>query len=98
MDRSKPTKAANAGLTRLPGYHWRPYQLGNPADYSQSAPSRRLSPARGKKGDKGVGLPSTDIPARHPGCKRYHQNLHSDLAAAHHPPLPQSEEYDGPTG
>ena len=45
-----------------------------------------------------MGPSPTNSPARHPGGKRYHQNLHSDLTASHNPPLPQREECDGPPG
>ena len=54
--------------------------------------------ARDGKIDTGVRAPPTNIPALHPGGERYHRNLHSDLAAPHHPAFPQCEECDYPTG
>ena len=96
MDRRESTKAAHAGPIRPPGYHGRPYRHRDPAVCSRNAPSRCRRPARDGKGDKGVGLPTTDIPAHHPVGERHHRNLHSDLAASHHSPLPQRKERDGP--
>ena len=96
MDRRVSAKATHAGPTRHLGSHGRPYRRRNPATYSRSAPSRCRCPARDGKGVKGVGPPPTYSPERHPGGKRHHRNLHSDLAASHHSPLPQDEERDGP--
>ena len=43
-----------------------------------------------------MGPSPTNGLARHPGDEHYQQNLHSDLATSHNPPLPQSEERGGP--
>ena len=90
--------AAQAIPTRPPGYHGSTDRRGDPVAHRGSVLPRRRLPAQVVKRDKGVGPPPTNSPARHPGGDRYHQNLHSDLAAPQHPPLPQREECDGLTG
>ena len=81
MDRRQPTQSAQDGPTIPPGSHGHPDQRVDPVAHHGSAPPRHRHLARGGKIDKGVGRPPTNIPARHPGVERYHQNLHSDLNA-----------------
>ena len=92
LGRRQPPHANQAGPTIPPGSHRRPVRRGDPVAHRVSAPPRCRRPARGGKRDKWVGPPPTNSPARHPGGECYHQNLHSDLAAPHYPPLPQQEE------
>ena len=98
LDRRQPPYATKAGSTRPHGSHGIPDQHGNQVVHRGSAPPCRCFPERDGQGDQGVGPSTTNIPAHHPDSERYHQNLHSDLAASHNPPLPQHEECDSPTG
>ena len=42
--------------------------------------------------------PPTHFTESHTRGKRHHQDLHTNLAASHHPPLPQRKECDGSPG
>ena len=98
LDRLQPPHATQAGSTRPHGSHGIPERRGNPVSHHGSAPPRRCLPARGGKGDQGVGPSPTNSPARYPVGEPYHRNLHFNLSASHNPPLPQHEECDGPPG